>query len=85
MPTDPLPDWVLTRRRQVGIRIAVRRRALGLSIDDVAEATGLNRKTIMSAEQATHSPTLDTLLLIAAALRVPLAELVDVEVPRPPG
>jgi transcriptional regulator with XRE-family HTH domain len=71
-----MPDWVLPRRREIGLRIATRRRALGLVVDDVAEATGLNRKTIMAVEGALNAPGLDVLLLIAHALDVPLAYLV---------
>lgn len=77
MPTDPLPDWVLVRRRAIGHRIAQERQARRLAIDDVAEATGLDRKTVMTAEAGRHAPTLDTLLLVAAALGVPLSELVE--------
>lgn len=76
MPTDPLPDWVPSRRREIGLRIAALRRDRGLAVDDVAETTGLDRKTVMTAEAGRHAPTLDTLLLIANALTVPLAELV---------
>lgn len=76
MPTDPLPDWVPARRREIGLRIAAVRRDRGLAIDDIAEATGLDRKTVMTVEAGRHAPTLDTLLLVAQALAVPLAELV---------
>jgi DNA-binding XRE family transcriptional regulator len=76
VPTDPLPDWVPARRRAIGLRIAATRQDRGLAIDDIAESTGLDRKTVMTAELGRNAPTLDTLLLVAQALAVPLAELV---------
>lgn len=76
MPTDPpLPDWVLPRRQALGRHIARQRHARGLTVDDVAEATGLNRKSVIHAENATVVPSLVTLLLIADALGVSVAEL----------
>ncbi|MFE6931731.1 helix-turn-helix transcriptional regulator [Streptomyces sp. NPDC057699] len=77
MPTDPLPDWVPLRRRAIGDRIRAARQAAGLTQEGLAHAAGLDRKTINRAEQATHSPRLDHLLLIADALQVPLADLVQ--------
>jgi transcriptional regulator with XRE-family HTH domain len=77
VPSDPLPEWVPTRRRAIGLHIARLRAARGLTIDDVAEASGLNRKTVMAIERAINAPTLDTLLLVAAGIGVRLADLVD--------
>jgi DNA-binding XRE family transcriptional regulator len=69
VPTDPpLPEWVLPRRQQLGRHIARQRHAAGLTVDAVAERTGLNRKTVMHIESARRNPTLATLLLIADAL-----------------
>lgn len=79
------PDWVIQRRRQIGHRIAQRRAALDLSIDDLAGASGLDRKTIMRAENARRSPPLDVLLLIAHGLDCDLGELVRKDGPRLPG
>lgn len=78
MPTDPpLPDWVDPRRQALGRHIARQRYAAGLTVDDVAEATGLNRKTVMHLEHATTVPSLVTLLLVADALGVTVAALLD--------
>lgn len=78
MPTDPpLPDWVLPRRQALGRHIARQRHARRMTVDDVAEATGLNRKSVIHAENATVVPSLVTLLLIADALGVSVAELLD--------
>lgn len=78
MPIDPpTPEWVLPRRQALGRHIARLRAARGLVVDDIASATGLDRKTVMATEGGRHAPTLDTLLLIAHALGVSVAELLD--------
>jgi len=78
VPSDPLPDWVLTRRRAIGaaVRTARETKRPKLSQEKLAELIGLDRKTISRIEQGTHSTLLDHLLLIADALDVPLADLV---------
>lgn len=72
-----MPDWVLPRRQALGRHIARQRHAAGLVVDDIAERTGLNRKTVIHTENATVVPSLATLLLIADALGVTVAELLD--------
>ncbi|WP_328721715.1 helix-turn-helix domain-containing protein [Streptomyces sp. NBC_00247] len=76
MPTDPPPDWVPARRRVIGDRIRAARTSRGLTQEALAEAAGVDRKTISRIEQAVHSPLLDHLLVIAHALDAPLATLV---------
>jgi transcriptional regulator with XRE-family HTH domain len=76
VPSDPLPDWVLTRRRAIGDAIRAARNTRRLSQEKLGELAGLDRKTINRIEQGTHSPHLDHLLLVANALDVPLADLV---------
>ncbi|TGZ14769.1 hypothetical protein DV517_62520 [Streptomyces sp. S816] len=76
MPSDPLPDWVLTRRRAIGDAVRAARGRHQLSQEKLGELVDLDRKTINRIEQGTHSTLLDHLLLIADALDVPLADLV---------
>ncbi|MFI0268546.1 helix-turn-helix domain-containing protein [Streptomyces luteogriseus] len=76
MPSDPLPDWVLTRRRQIGDNVRAARTRRQLTQEKLGELTGLDRKTINRLEQGTHGTNSDHLLLIAAALDTPLSELV---------
>lgn len=76
MPSDPLPDWVPARRRQIGDRVRAVRGERGLSQERLGELVDLDRKTINRIEQGAHSTLLDHLLLIADALGVPLADLV---------
>ena len=76
MPTDPLPDWVLQRRRAIGDSVRAERKRQKLTQERLAERAALDRKTINRVEQATHATSIDHLLLIADALNVPLADLV---------
>ncbi|MEV5957320.1 helix-turn-helix transcriptional regulator [Streptomyces sp. NPDC051987] len=76
MPLDPLPDWVLTRRRAIGDAIRAARERVKLSQETLGELTGIDRKTINRIEQGAYPTDIDRLLLIADALAVPLADLV---------
>lgn len=76
MPSDPLPDWVITRRRQIGDNVRAARTRRKLTQEKLGELTGLDRKTINRIEQGAHGTNTDYLLLIAAALETPLSELV---------
>jgi transcriptional regulator with XRE-family HTH domain len=76
VPSDPPPAWVLTRRRQIGDRIRTARTGRKLSQEKLAEAIGIDRKTINRIELGVHATSVDHLLLIADALDVPLADLV---------
>lgn len=77
MPSDPLPDWVIARRRSIGDSVRAARTVREFSQERLGELSGLDRKTINRIEQGTHSTLLDHLLLIADALDVPLADLVQ--------
>ncbi|MFE4697305.1 helix-turn-helix transcriptional regulator [Streptomyces sp. NPDC056738] len=77
MPNDPMPDWVLTRRRAVGDQIRAARLSHKLSQEKLGELVGLDRKTVNRIEQGAYATLLDHLILIAQALDVPLSELVQ--------
>lgn len=62
----------------LGHEIARLRHAAGWSIDRLADATGLARRTIINVEAGTQVPKIDTLHAIAHALDIPLPELVAV-------
>ena len=76
MPRDPLPDWTIDRRRALGERIVHRRLRANLVQQAVIDATGIPHRTYQRIERGTSDPKYSDLLLIAAALGVPLAELV---------
>lgn len=71
-----MPDWVHPRRRQIGERIRVARRAAQLSQLALGEQIGRDHKTIHRWETAATDPALTDLLLIANVIGVPLADLV---------
>jgi transcriptional regulator with XRE-family HTH domain len=77
VPADPRPDWVLARRREIGHRIARHRAARRWSVDQLAQAAGISRDTVMRAEHAEVSTGLDVLLQLAAALEVTVGRLLD--------
>ena len=48
-----------------------------LSLSELARATGMGKATLSSIENSRANPTVSTLSAIAAALRVPVAELLE--------
>ncbi|MFF7313328.1 helix-turn-helix domain-containing protein [Streptomyces sp. NPDC008137] len=76
MPIDPMPDWVLPRRREIGRRIRAARLAANLTQMQLGHRVGRDHRTIHRWEYAQRVPDLEDLLLLADAVGVPLAELV---------
>lgn len=74
-PTPP-DARVLARRRQVGEQIRRVREAHNLSQPDVCGRSGIDVATYSRIERGHSSPLLDTLIRIADAMGVDLAELV---------
>ncbi|WP_240802405.1 helix-turn-helix transcriptional regulator [Streptomyces sp. A0642] len=60
----------------IGTRIRDARALRGLSQERLGELSGVDRQTINRIEQGHVSTRIDTLLRIAEALDVPVAELV---------
>ncbi|MER5601533.1 helix-turn-helix transcriptional regulator [Streptomyces sp. NPDC002265] len=76
MPSaSPPPDWVLAQRRVVGERIRAVRLDVNLTQEEVMLRSGIDRASVVRIEQGQQAPTLDTLIKLAAALGVPLADL----------
>nr|WSX48909.1 helix-turn-helix domain-containing protein [Streptomyces sp. NBC_00974] len=75
MPPEP-PEWVLARRRKTGDNIRTARRQADLTQEQVALRAGIERPTLNRIEGGHASARLDTLILIADAIGVPLAHLV---------
>ena len=68
-----------TFRKRVASRIQRARWRLGWTQADAAFKTGLTFRYFAEVERAKRNPTLDTLFAIARALKVKVADLVDVE------
>jgi transcriptional regulator with XRE-family HTH domain len=76
VPPKDQPEWVLARRREIGDNIRAARTRAGLTQEQVAHQAGIERHTLNRIEQGHSSARLDTLILIADVIGVPLAELV---------
>lgn len=72
----PPPDWVLAERQAVGERIRAARLRANLSQETVALVAETDRPSVVRIERGQQSPTLDTLIRLAAAIGVPLRDLV---------
>ncbi|MFP8960050.1 helix-turn-helix domain-containing protein [Streptomyces nanhaiensis] len=81
MPTtpQPLPDWLIDWRREVGDRVRRRREERGLSQEQLAGLLYAERRTIHRLEAGATSPPLDRILHIAHVLGVPPASLLPDE------
>ncbi|MFJ5638632.1 helix-turn-helix domain-containing protein [Streptomyces sp. NPDC093223] len=74
-PTPPT-ERVIARRREVGEQIRRVREHHNLSQADVCGRSGIDLATYSRIEQGHSSPLLDSLIRIADAIGVDLAELV---------
>ncbi|MEV7959283.1 helix-turn-helix domain-containing protein [Streptomyces sp. NPDC087532] len=77
MPIKPQPDWVIARRQAVGERIRHARVNANLTQMRLAEHVGVEHRTIHRIEHGTSDPGLGLLIMVAAAVQVPLADLVQ--------
>lgn len=64
--------------RAVGARIRQLRLGKNIAIKEVAERTGMHRPLVSRVELGTYMPRLDTILRIAQALDVRVADIVYV-------
>ncbi|WP_405617674.1 helix-turn-helix domain-containing protein [Streptomyces sp. NBC_01511] len=74
--SSPPTDRVLARRRAIGDQIRAACLYAHLTQETVALRAGMGLVSYNRIEQAHSSPLLDTLIRIADAIGVPLAELV---------
>jgi transcriptional regulator with XRE-family HTH domain len=65
------------REQVVGDNVRRLRTAAGMSLAELAEASGISKTTLHGIEQGHGNPTLSTLWDLAGALRVPLGELLE--------
>jgi transcriptional regulator with XRE-family HTH domain len=72
----PVPAHVIARRQRIGEQIREARLARGLTQEAVTNRIGMDRATYVRIERGQASPLLDTLILIADAIGIPLAHLV---------
>lgn len=73
----PHPDWIHERRANLGRRIAAYRIGAGMSQDDLADAIGMERRSIQRYESGERDPRFAELLLLADAFDVHVTELLS--------
>lgn len=64
-------------REMIGSRIRDIRTKKGLTQDELAEEMGINPKYLSGIERGKENPTMTTLINLAKALGVPIAEVFD--------
>lgn len=64
-------------RALIGPRLRHRRHELGLTLDEVAEASGLTKSFLSAVERDQTSPSVASLLMICDVLRLPVGSLFD--------
>src|SRR4051794_26383610 len=67
----------------VGTNLRRLRTELGLSLSDLARSSGVAKATLSALEGGRGNPTLDTLSALAAALQVPMGDLITAPDPVP--
>jgi transcriptional regulator with XRE-family HTH domain len=61
-----------TRKKEIGIVISKKRNELGLTQQEVADATGFSRNYISDMENGRYAPSLDALSKLAVVLNIDL-------------
>jgi transcriptional regulator with XRE-family HTH domain len=62
--------------RRVAENLRERRRVLGLSLDELAQASGVSRAALSQIETCKTNPSLGVLWKVAVGLQIPFAELI---------
>jgi transcriptional regulator with XRE-family HTH domain len=69
----------MDRKRQLGLRIKVLRKARKLSQEELAERAGISTQYVSQIERGKENPTLDLLFKLSDGLKVSLSDLCDFE------
>jgi transcriptional regulator with XRE-family HTH domain len=72
----PVPDPIAASLDLVGPRLRKVREQRGVTLTEVAERTGISKSTLSRLETGQRKPSLELLLPLARAYRVPLDDLV---------
>lgn len=72
-----LPVSSSSGKRRIGARLRAARRRQGLTIDQLAESTGLNKGFISRVERDETSPSVATLLTLCEVLHLPIGVLFE--------
>lgn len=66
-----------SNQKRFGRNVRKARKAAGMSLEDLADASGLHFTAVSRLERAEREPRLQTIVVIAAALKVNPGELFD--------
>lgn len=75
MHRDRPPDWVLARRRLIGVRLREARLSAGLTQQQLGERIDRDVKSISRWENGHRAPDLTDLIILAKALNLSLGDL----------
>jgi len=75
VPREPDPPWITDQRRRLGDRVRIRREYANLTQERLVELSGVKRLTLQNIESGATDARVSWLLRIAAALDVPVADL----------
>jgi transcriptional regulator with XRE-family HTH domain len=64
-------------RKRLGSNMRERRRTLGVSQEELADIAGLHRTYIGAVERGERNVSIDNIIVIAKALNVKIAQLLD--------
>ena len=81
--TTTLDELVGSVTTRFGARVRAQRMRLGMTLDELAAATGVSRATLSNIERGEHSPSLTKATDVARTLGVSLAQLLGEEERRP--
>lgn len=70
--------------RAVGSKIRLQRKALGMSLDQLAQKAGVSTGLISSLERGLGNPSFNALVMVAHSLGLPIAALLRQELPDNP-
>jgi transcriptional regulator with XRE-family HTH domain len=73
VPKDALRNAISSH---VARLLKVEREKAGISLNALAQKSGLSRQTVSYVEQEAQSPSLDTLLRLTLALEIELADVI---------
>jgi len=73
---DPASAAIAAALAHVGPRLRGLRKQRGITLTDLASSTGISKSTLSRLENAQRRPTLELLLALSHAYRVPLDDLV---------
>jgi transcriptional regulator with XRE-family HTH domain len=80
--SDEIADTMATTLAAIGVRIREARLARAMTLQTLADVSGLSPSMLSLVERGRASPSIGSLIVIAGALGVPMSDLIVAEAPR---